>query len=281
MDALVYILIALAVFVLVGFVTFIIICAVRAGQKGRDERGGKPYVGRSRGYLYYDEEDIKRLRGKQGEQMVQAVLGSTVPREKYVINEITVRDGDGCSFDIDHIYINRYGIWVIETKCYSGTVLGKEEVHDWIFTAKNGQQSYRYNPIKQNQTHLHRLKRCLNVNERIFHNIVVFTGEADIRVQSDKVCYIGELTEKVNKPTGVTLSVLEMERYYAAILELKKQHAVSNSEHVQAINDRMMKSCPECGAELTKMYSEDGTFLVCSNSPKCSFRKKVGKGWNE
>ena len=60
-------------------------------------------------------------RGKSGENKVRRVIGKTIDGEKYVINDIIFSD-NGKTSQVDHIVINSRGVFVIETKNYSGTI---------------------------------------------------------------------------------------------------------------------------------------------------------------
>ena len=64
-------------------------------------------------------------RGKQGERAVNRRIGNTIENEKYVIRDLILTE-DGKSSQIDHIVINPRGIFVIETKNYSGVIYGSE-----------------------------------------------------------------------------------------------------------------------------------------------------------
>lgn len=74
---------------------------------------------------------LPESRGDAGESKVAKILGETVPGEQYVINDLLFTDKSGHSCQIDHIYINKYGIWVIETKNYSGMIYGNENQRTW------------------------------------------------------------------------------------------------------------------------------------------------------
>ena len=75
---------------------------------------------------------------------------------------------------IDHVVVSIYGIFVIETKNYSGWIFGDENSQYWaqvIYKTKNR----FYNPILQNRGHIKALQGLLQDYSHIrYIPIVVF-----------------------------------------------------------------------------------------------------------
>ena len=66
------------------------------------------------------------------------------------------------SCQIDHILVNPNGVFVIETKNYSGDIYGSDEQREWTRVLAYGKVKNKiYNPVKQNNTHLYRLRKIL------------------------------------------------------------------------------------------------------------------------
>jgi hypothetical protein len=57
---------------------------------------------------------------------------------------------DGSTTEIDLIMIDETGIYVFESKNYSGWIFGDEKRKNWVQTLENRQKNYFYNPIWQN-----------------------------------------------------------------------------------------------------------------------------------
>ena len=218
-------------------------------------------------------------KGKRGEKIVAEILGDTISGEQYVINDLLFAVGKGQSCQIDHIYINKYGIWVIETKNYSGKIYGSVNDDEWTqVLAYGGKENKFYNPIKQNQTHIYRLSQYLGVR-RIFHNVVVFLSGADVTAVEADVYTVRQLYSIKTQVTQTALTLEQMERYYTMLLRLKKAATVSKSEHLANINEAQWKIangiCPRCGGNLVLRDGQYGKFYGCSNYPKCKFTKKI------
>ncbi len=219
-------------------------------------------------------------KGERGEQRVARVLGETVVGKQYVVNDLLFADEKGASCQIDHVYINRYGIWVIETKNYAGRIFGSENEREWIQVLAYGEVKNRfYNPVKQNATHIYQLTKYLN-RKYIFHNVVCFLDRADLsHVDARGVYSLYELSKIKRMQTDVRLSVEEMEGYYDALLNLKANSPITRKEHIENIHrmqDNLERGlCPRCGKELLIRKGKNGEFYGCSGFPDCKFTKNI------
>ena len=98
-------------------------------------------------------------------------------------NDVLLEIGN-TSCQIDHIVVSIFGIFVIETKNYSGIIYGKEKDNKW--TQYLGDRKYRfYNPIKQNERHIEVLKQCLGCPKEYFIPVVVFSRNSDLRISTE------------------------------------------------------------------------------------------------
>ena len=87
-------------------------------------------------------------RGKRGENRVKWVIGETIENEQYVINDLIVSN-NGNTTQIDHIVINPRGVFVIETKNYSGEIYGSENQREWTQVLAYGNVKNKlYNPLR-------------------------------------------------------------------------------------------------------------------------------------
>ena len=68
-------------------------------------------------------------RGRLGEQKVCSIL-KKLPAEYYLWNDIVLQR-NGYSVQIDHVVISPYGIFVIETKNYTGWIYGNDDSDQW------------------------------------------------------------------------------------------------------------------------------------------------------
>ncbi len=92
-------------------------------------------------------------RGYVGELKVSAASALALPRSIYTrFHEVTLRAPDGTT-QIDHIFVLRYGVFVVETKNMSGWIFGNERDRQWTQRFRNGHKTRLQNPLRQNYRH--------------------------------------------------------------------------------------------------------------------------------
>ncbi len=221
-----------------------------------------------------------RTSGSAGELAVIRAIGKDIEGKQYSIHNYQVAV-NGTTMQVDHIVINRSGIFVIETKNYSGTIYGSEDYLYWTQYLARGRVANKfYNPIKQNFTHIFNLADILETNDIPIYNLVVFVQGNAFKVQSPHIVKLNELYDVINDPYYDANFNSEVITYiYNKLLEYQSFNAVSDEEHLknisntqEAVNNNI---CPRCGGKLVKRDGNYGTFMGCSNYPKCKFKKAV------
>lgn len=215
-------------------------------------------------------------KGILGEYKVRRVLGRTKVGKKYVINNVTVVN-EGKSSQIDHILINLKGIFVIETKNYSGQIYGQEHQGEWTQVLAYGKVKNKlYNPIMQNKTHVYALSKIINRSD-CFIPLVVF-NKAELKTPISDVINLRDLRRRIRLEKNEIFTPEDIALLYETIKEFKKKPQVTNKEHVASI--KKMKTnlenniCPRCSGQLVEKVGKHGTFMDCSNYPQCKFIKK-------
>ncbi|MBQ8394263.1 MAG: NERD domain-containing protein [Clostridia bacterium] len=212
-------------------------------------------------------------RGRRGENRVKWVIGETIENEQYVINDLILMN-DGKTTQIDHIVINPRGVFVIETKNYSGEIYGNENQREWTqVLAYRNVKNKLYNPLKQNATHVYNVKKV--VGKLPVHSLVVFVQNNTHHIESDNVIPLSALRNYLQCGVNI-LSVKQMKTAYEALLSGKTE--ITTQEHVRNIREQQRNLergiCPRCGGNLVLRIGKYGEFWGCSNYPKCKFIKK-------
>ncbi len=219
-------------------------------------------------------------KGRIGESEVKQILGNTIDGKQYVIHNVLFSTKKGRSCQIDHIYINPYGIWVIETKNYAGRIYGTLNQQEWMQVLAYGNSKNKfYNPFKQNASHIYHLSEHLHA-KNIFHNVVCFSDEADIsNIHADYLFTISTLANIKYLVTPISLTREEMKSYYETLLTLQQNETVTESQHIQNIKEMQQELqngiCPRCGGRLIIRDGKHGQFYGCSHYPQCKFTKKL------
>ena len=178
-------------------------------------------------------------RGKIGELTIKFILGKTEPGEKYVINNLIIKGSDGKTSQIDHILINKNGIFVIETKNYSGKIFGDETQYKWTQTLNYGKVKNRfYNPVMQNDTHIRRIKEVTKTTLPI-KSIVVFTQDNVKNIKSPRVFTIKEMKKYINRSQNYSLKIKDMEKVYKQLKSIKDFNLITPKKHIENIHNSL------------------------------------------
>ena len=234
-----------------------------------------------------DEHDIvdvqvdERMfrKGKAGETHVAEVLLG-LPREYRVLNGVYLPLSDGTTTQIDHVVVSEYGVFVVETKNYSGWIFGSAGERVWTQTLNNGSKHSFQNPIRQNYRHVCALSECLRMDKSYFRSVVVFAGDCEFKIEKPRnvMCahevrqYIMSFHEpiidvgmidRIAIGIGVSNASLGSEKVDAHVENLKKRHSP-----VRMGDDPL---CPLCGSRmvLRRRRSDGNPFYGCSTYPKC------------
>ena len=185
---------------------------------------------------------------------------------------------DNKTCQIDHILINQFGIFVIETKNYSGRIYGYENQHEWTQVLNYGKVKNKlYNPIHQNRTHIYHIHNILDDNSLPVISAVVFIKGNTQFINASGIYTLKELRSLI-KNGETTLPVFKMKAVYNKLIAAKDS-TITNREHISNINSMKQKIdeniCPRCNQKLVLRKGKNGDFMGCSSYPKCKFIKKL------
>lgn len=221
-----------------------------------------------------------KFRGYMGEFWVKLELKKLSKKEYIILNDIMLRDRNG-THQIDHLVISKYGIFVIEMKNYYGLITGNEYKDNWC--QHLGRKKYFFkNPIHQNYGHIKSLEEILNLDNNIFISIVCFSNQAKMRVDNKSI--VVQLEQLLNTIKSFNKIILEKEIDIIAnnIISLNITSKEERRKHIKGIKDKIKDIdnkvnnmiCPKCGGVLVTRNGKYGTFIGCSNYPKCRYTQK-------
>lgn len=219
-------------------------------------------------------------KGQEGEKLVESLIHE-IDGYKRTINNIYIND-NGKSRQIDHILINQNGIFVIETKNYSGSIYGKETSDKWI-KYLGSQKYYFMNPIFQNYAHQKIVSQVID-NEIEVTSVILFTPKCKLNVIAKQavVLYTDQFA-KYLRNQEIKLTNEQIDYYYKTIMdnritneEIINNHN-SNVQHYIQYKEKLVKegTCPRCYGKLLVKEGKNGNFLACSNYPRCHFTKEI------
>lgn len=120
--------------------------------------------------------------GRRGEKLTEKKLKvvQLFGRKGKVLKNLYVPKDNGETSEIDVVFITQKGIFVIESKNYSGWIFGDEKSAYWTAMLPNKEKNRFYNPIKQNETHIKWLRQYLSEDIPLF-SIVVFSERCELK----------------------------------------------------------------------------------------------------
>lgn len=205
-------------------------------------------------------------RGKYGELKVAHIL-SRLPKEYHVFNDVYLVV-KGRSSQIDHVVISQYGIFVIETKNYSGAVYGSENAENWTQYLKGVGYKFR-NPIKQNESHVWAIMDTLHIAPSSIIPIIVFLNGANLRCNATStVLYTGQLRDFILSHKTIAFTADGVERLTQQLSESividpdRKKHIRSVRQSVAKRELQIAnRICPQCNGNLVERQGKYGRFL--------------------
>lgn len=122
---------------------------------------------------------------------------------KFLFNLYIPRD-NGKTSEIDVVMFHPKGLFVIESKNYSGWIFGNESNKQWTQTLPVGRgRSHKerfYNPIMQNATHIRAIRKYIDDTIPI-HSVIAFSDNCtlkDVTVKSNViVTYYSDLLREI------------------------------------------------------------------------------------
>lgn len=175
-------------------------------------------------------------KGYLGERSVRKVIGKTkIEANKYIVNNLTF-EIESRSVQIDHILLTKAGIFVIETKNYSGRIYGNKYDDYWTQVLAFGRSKHKvYSPIKQNYGHIKALEEVVGYKD-FYTSIICFTSKAEIMNDLVDSIYKPKDLKSILKLDVERLTSNELEVIYNKLLELKKNNTVTKKKHIKNVN---------------------------------------------
>ena len=155
---------------------------------------------------------------------------------------------DGTTTEIDLIMLSQTGIYVFESKNYSGWIFGDEKSKNWMQTLNNKQKNRFFNPIWQNKGHINALKTATELdNDDLYKSYIIFSERCTLKkinVTSPNVKVIkrNTLIKTIKEDIQSSASLLKIEEVNQLYLKLQKYaHADETAKKAHVDNVQMRK----------------------------------------
>ena len=250
-------------------------------------------------------------KGRFGEYLTYKGLKSLKGYKRFLFNVYIPKD-DGTFTEIDAIMLHESGIYVFESKNYSGWIFGSETQKNWTQTLRTEQnKTYKstfLNPIIQNKVHIKWLQNYLHDNSTLpFYSYIVFSERCELKkvtltsgdhfvVKREDIKFA--VSAKASK-TGKLLTPSKIEALFKQLYPLTQVNSSIKASHIQNIQSKYhepvsaktavqstpvqketIKVCPRCGKNMVLRTAKKGAnagqrFYGCSNYPNCRYIEKV------
>ena len=175
--------------------------------------------------------------GNNGERKIQALL-EELPEGYYVLNDIIIDKKNEGTSQIDHVVVSKYGIFVIETKNYSGSIYGKPQNPKWTHYVGNKKYTI-YNPMMQNFGHIRALQNHLHIEGKgKFIPLEVFFSWATVKVEAKGVIQARDLVEHILSYKQEVLTREEVIAIYYKLKDIERVGWNVKKEHVDYVNKK-------------------------------------------
>lgn len=253
--------------------------------------------------LYFD-------KGKLGEYLTYKHLRSAEKNGAKFLFNIYIPKGEEETTEIDVLMIHAKGLFVFESKNYSGWIFGNEYQKNWYQTLPRGKGKSRkeifYNPIMQNRTHIKHLKALIG-EDFPMHSVITFSERCTLKrieLKSDDVRVINRnkvydtVAAICSKRDTAALSNEQIAEIYAKLYPYTQVSDVKKEQHIQNIQKKQApaeiqpteesfaseqeKRCPRCNSLLVLRTATKGTnagnqFYGCSGFPKCRYMENLDR----
>ena len=234
------------------------------------------------------------LKGSYGEWLTKNELKwvKFFGRSGKTVQNIYIPKEKGETTEIDLVYITRKGIFVFESKNYSGWIFGNEKDLYWTVSLPNGAKHRFYNPIKQNRTHIKWLSAFIGKGVPMFSVIVfsercelkkILTESPDVKVIKRERTYAA--VRDIWDVSPDALNEEEISAVYNKLMALTNVDASFKAAHINNIEQKYKQkteclNCPRCGGKLVLRTAKKGEnagnqFYGCSNFPECRYIKNI------
>ncbi|MCM2982320.1 NERD domain-containing protein [Niallia circulans] len=210
-------------------------------------------------------------KGELGEYKIDIQL-SQLPKNYMYLNDLLIKNPKSSTgySQIDHVIITPYGLFVIETKNYQGTIYGGKDRKTWLINGKFKMM----NPLMQNYGHIQALKSFIEAKYHpYFISVVSFTKRCTFKIEeelrkissTELVIYDVELTQFINRKVAVLklqypnplFLKSEMEMIYNSLVNANITDAAIRKQHIDIIEEKK---------NITDKKEKENKCIVCQKA---------------
>jgi hypothetical protein len=176
----------------------------------------------------------------RGEALLSDVIRANFePPDYHLMNHVTLQLKDGTT-QIDHILVSKFGVFVIETKDYTGWIFANQKQPRWTQVTFRAKYQFQ-NPILQNFRHVCAVQNLLDfLPPDAIKSIVVFAGDAKFKTEVPEG--VSDLAAFINHLRQQNVEVMSLNRVQFCVGRIETARlAISGEtdvEHIQSLKRR-------------------------------------------
>lgn len=194
---------------------------------------------------------VKRNIGRYGEYLTYKHLKNFEANGARFLFNLYIPKESGETTEIDVLMICPKGIFVFESKNYSGWIFGNESQKNWYQTLPNGKgRSHKeqfYNPIMQNRSHIKHLKALVD-KEVPMRSIIVFSDRCTLKslqINSNDINVINRhnvasvVSDIYNRISEDLLNESDITNLYNKLYPYSQVDSFAKAQHIENIQSNI------------------------------------------
>lgn len=194
---------------------------------------------------------LQRDIGRKGEYLTYLNLRKYEREGAKFLFNVYIPKEDEQTTEIDVLMITRKGIFVFESKNYSGWIFGSENQKNWYQTLPVGRgrkssKEHFFNPIMQNRSHIKHLKAFMG-EDIPMHSVIVFSNRCTLKgvdIKSDvKVIYRENVSNTVasicSKIEADCLTETEVKDIFDKLYPYSQVDVETKEKHIADIKNNL------------------------------------------
>ena len=185
----------------------------------------------------------KRIGDKE-EQKIRKILKKLDKKEYITMHDLMLPSKTGTT-QIDHLVISIHGIFVIETKNYSGSISGNPESKTLYQNIMCKGAHPIHNPIFQNYGHVCAVQELLKLpNKNNMYSLVLFGEKCELFLDkiSPYVCSRADIIRRIEEIRGTYFTQETIYRYAKEIKKHNIKSAKARKRHIQDIKEKKLEN---------------------------------------
>ena len=215
-------------------------------KKNKEYKSGAYYQVTKLPYL-----SVRQNTGRYGEYLTYKYLKHMEANGAKFLFNVYIPKGNGETTEIDVLMICPKGIFVFESKNYSGWIFGNESQKNWYQTLPTGRgrshKEHFYNPIMQNRSHIKHLKSLLG-EQFPMRSIIVFSDRCtlkSVQIKSNDISVINRynvssvVSAICNQTPTDILSEGNITELYIKLYPFTQVDEIAKAQHIANVHNNL------------------------------------------